>query len=153
TTSTADPDDQFTHPPNCPQGGAFAPAAAAQLVNVDGTVQRCIEGAVRLPVDAQDRAIARGTGPRSRLRTGTIGDESYRVLTTARDVGGAFQAARSLGELDDVLSSLRLRLGVIGAIGVAAAVVAGWLIAGRIVKPIDRLRTTAEEIARTEDLT
>ena len=67
--------------------------------------------------------------------------------------GGAFQAARSLGELDGVLSSLRLRLGVIGAIGVAAAVLAGWLIAGRIVKPIGRLRTTAEDIARTQDLT
>ena len=60
---------------------------------------------------------------------------------------------RSLREVDDVLSSLRLRLGLIGAIGVAAAVLAGWLIAGRIVKPIDRLRVTAEDIARTQDLT
>jgi two-component system sensor histidine kinase MprB len=46
-----------------------------------------------------------------------------------------------------------LRLGVIGAIGVGAAVLAGWLIAGRIVRPIDRLRVTAEDIARTQDLT
>ena len=60
---------------------------------------------------------------------------------------------RSLNEVDDVLSSLKLRLGLIGAIGVAAAVLAGWLIAGRIVKPIDRLRVTAEDIARTQDLT
>ena len=30
---------------------------------------------------------------------------------------------------------------------------AGWLIAGRIVRPVDRLRVTAERIARTQDLT
>jgi two-component system sensor histidine kinase MprB len=147
-----DSDDDFSRPPACPQAGAFAPAAAAQFLSTSGTVQRCIEGAVRLPVDAEDRAIAAGTGAASRLRTVTVGDEDYRVLTTARAGGGAFQAARSLDELGDVLSSLRLRLGAIGAIGVVAAVLAGWLIAGRIVKPIVRLRTTAEDIAHTQDL-
>ena len=105
-----------------------------------------------LATDATDRAIAqRGGG--SRLRTVDVHGESYRILTVARIDGGAFELGRNLNEVDDVLSSLRLRLGVIGAIGVAAAVLAGWLIAGRIVKPIDRLRVTAEDIARTQDLT
>ena len=105
-----------------------------------------------LPTDATDRAIAQHGGG-SRLRTVDVNGESYRILTVARFDGGAFEVGRSLREVDDVLSSLKLRLGLIGAIGVAAAVLAGWLIAGRIVKPIDRLRVTAEDIARTQDLT
>ena len=150
TRTSADNDD-FSRPTVCPQAGAFAPASAAQFVDADGSVTRCIEGALKLPVDATDRAIASGSGQQN-LRSVTIHGERYRVLTSAKTGGGAFQAARSLSEVDDVLSGLRLRLGLIGAIGVAAAVLAGWLIAGRIVKPIDRLRVTAENIARTQDL-
>jgi two-component system sensor histidine kinase MprB len=150
TRTSADNDD-FSRPTVCPQAGAFAPASAAQFVDADGSVTRCIEGTPKLPVDSTDRAIARGSGQRQ-LRTVTVDGDQYRVLTSARIGGGAFQAGRSLGEVDDVLSGLRLRLGLIGAIGVAAAVLVGWWIAGRIVKPIDRLRVTAEDIARTQDL-
>jgi two-component system sensor histidine kinase MprB len=152
TTTSDDDDDGFQRPSACPQAGAFAPATAAQFVDFDGSRTKCIEGSPLLPVDATDRAIARGTSGISRLHTVDVQGASYRVLTTARVGGGAFQAARSLDEVDSVLSSLRLRLGAIGAIGVAAAVFAGWLIAGRIVKPINRLRVTAEDIARTQDL-
>ena len=150
-TRTSADDDDFSRPTVCPQAGAFAPASAAQFLDADGSVTRCIEGTPTLPVDATDRSIARGAH-QQRLRTVTVGADRYRVLTTARSGGGAFEAGRSLSEVDDVLSGLRLRLGLIGAIGVAAAVLAGWLIAGRIVKPIGRLRVTAENIARTQDL-
>jgi two-component system sensor histidine kinase MprB len=155
TTASQDDDDEgFQRPSGCPQAGAFAPATAAQFVDVDGTVTLCIDGSPALPVDAADRSIARGgTGMSAQLRTVDVQGEQYRMITSPRAGGGAFQAARSLDEVDDVLSSLRLRLGVIGAIGVGAAVLAGWLIARRIVRPIDRLRTTAEDIARTQDLT
>jgi two-component system sensor histidine kinase MprB len=147
-----DPGHGLVSPRDCPQPGAFAPATAAQFVSIDGATKKCIEGSPLLPVDAADRAIARGTA-RSRLNTVTVKGERFRVLTTARVGGGAFQAARSLDEVDDVLRSLRVRLGLIGGIGVATAVLAGWLIAGRMVKPIDRLRVTVEDIARTQDLT
>jgi two-component system sensor histidine kinase MprB len=149
-----DADDGFQRPSSCPQAGAFAPATAGQSVGVDGMRTKCIEGSPLLPLDATDRSIAAGTtNTPSHLRTVDVNGESYRVLTVARAGGGALQAARSLDEVDDVLGSLRLRLGVIGAVGVAAAVLAGWLIAGRIVRPIDRLRATAQDIARTQDLT
>ena len=154
TTTSSDNDDQpgFQHPTGCPSPSVFAPATAAQFVDFDGTRTSCIEGGPRLPIDATDRAIAQGSGG-SRLRTVSVHGTSFRVLTVARIDGGAFQVGRSLDEVDRVLSSLQLRLGAIGAIGVAAAVLAGWLIVGRIVKPIDRLRVTAEDIARTQDLT
>jgi two-component system sensor histidine kinase MprB len=154
TTASQDDDDEgFQRPSGCPQAGAFAPATAAQFVDVDGTVTKCIEGSPALPVDAADRSIAHDGGASVRLRTVDVKGEQYRLVTSPRLGGGAFLAARSLNEVDDVLSSLQLRLGVIGAIGVGAAVLAGWLIAGRIVRPIGRLRATAEEIARTQDLT
>ena len=154
TTAGSDGDDPgFDRPSNCPSPAAFAPATSAQFVDVDGTRTSCIEGSVMLPTDAADRALAKSGGDSSRLRTVDVNGESYRILTVARSDGGAYELGRSLTEVDDVLSSLKLRLGLIGAIGVAGAVLAGWLIAGRIVKPVDRLRVTAEDIARTQDLT
>jgi two-component system sensor histidine kinase MprB len=62
------------------------------------------------------------------------------------------QIGRSLGETEDVLSSLRLRLLLLSLIGIAAAALLGWAFARRIVRPIERLRDTAERIARTQDL-
>jgi two-component system sensor histidine kinase MprB len=153
TTASGGDDPRFQRPGTCPQPSTFAPATSAQFIAVDGTRTSCIEGSPMLPTDATDRAIAQSRGDKSRLRTADVHGQSYRILTVARVDGGAFELGRSLAEVDDVLSSLRLRLSVIGAIGVAAAVLAGWLIAGRIVKPIDRLRVTAEDIARTQDLT
>ena len=66
------------------------------------------------------RALAQPDGGDSQLRTVDVDGERYRILTVARSDGGAFEIGRSLGEVDDVLSSLKLRLGLIGAIGVAA---------------------------------
>ena len=67
--------------------------------------------------------------------------ESYRILTVARSDGGAFQMGRSLAEVDDVLSSLELPSRCSSARSAwRRAVLAGWLIARRIVQPVDRLR-------------
>ncbi len=74
-----------------------------------------------LPTDAADsRAGDDREATSSRLRTVDVNGESYRILTVARSDGGAYELGRSLAEVDDVLSSLKLRLGLIGAIGVAA---------------------------------
>ena len=136
----------------CPPAGELAPATAAQLVGRDGTVTICIQGAPRLPVDSRDRALARG-GYDHRLRTASAADREYRVLTFPRHQGGALQMARDLGEEHEFLASLQVRLALIGGIGVAAAVLIGWLLARRIVRPIQKLGATAEQIARTQDLT
>jgi two-component system sensor histidine kinase MprB len=144
------PADGFERPAGCPPAGIFQPAAAAQRISTDGTVTSCIEGGPTIPVDDADEAIARaGTG--SRLQTVGIDGDDYRVLTVATS-GGTYQIARSLDEVDDVLSGLRVRLVVIGLTGVAAAVLLGWFVARRVVKPVEQLRATAERIARTQDL-
>ena len=41
---------------------------------------------------------------------------------------------------------------VIGFVGVGAAVLLGWLMARRVVQPVEQLRDTAERIAATQDL-
>jgi two-component system sensor histidine kinase MprB len=66
--------------------------------------------------------------------------------------GGAIQTARKLSEVDKVLNSLKLRLLLLGLGGVAAAALLGWLVARRIVRPVERLRDAAERIASTQDL-
>jgi two-component system sensor histidine kinase MprB len=55
--------------------------------------------------------------------------------------------------VSDVLGSLRIRLVGLALAGVAAAGLLGWLVASRIVRPVIRLRDTAESIASTQDLT
>ena len=140
----------FTRPTRCPPAGVLQPAAAAQLVSADGTATVCIEGGVELPVDDDDRAVAeRESG--STLRTLAIDGKHYRVVTIAQSDGSALQIARGLGEVDAVLSSMQRWLFGIGFAGVAAAVLLGWLLAWRTVRPVERLRDTAEQIAATQD--
>jgi two-component system sensor histidine kinase MprB len=135
----------------CPPPGALQPAGAAQLISTDGDVQSCIAGGKTLPVPTADLRIAsRGTG--SRLYTVTVKGTHYRVLTTPWLDGTALQTGRSLAETEDVLSSLKLQLLALSAFGILAAALLGWFFARRLVRPIERLRDTAEHIARTQDL-
>ena len=141
----------FERPEGCPPSGIFQPAAAAQRIAADGTVTACIEGGPRIPVNDRDDAFARAGGA-TRIVTISIKGQSYRVVTVAATDGGAYQIARSLNEVDDVLASLRTRLVIIGFVGVGAAVLLGWFMARRVVQPVEQLRDTAERIAVTQDL-
>lgn len=135
----------------CPPPGAVQPAAAAQVIAADGSVEVCIQGGVVLPVSDADRAIARHGGD-ARLRTVTVKDTPYRMLTVPWRAGGALQSARSLAETESVLASLRLRLFLLSLAGIVAAALLGWAFARRLVRPIEHLRDAAERIARTQDL-
>ena len=154
TQVSSDDDDSpnFTRPSQCPPAGAMQPAAGAQVIDTSGTVTVCIEGGVHLPVDKSDIKLASAREYASQIRTETVQSHRYRVLTVSRSDGSALQIARGLGEVDDVLDSMKLWLVGIGLAGVGAAVLLGWLLARRTVRPVDRLRTTAERIAATQDL-
>jgi two-component system, OmpR family, sensor histidine kinase MprB len=124
----------------CPQPGDLQPASAAQIVAPDGTITQCILGGPTLPLT--------GVG----FDTVTIDGTSYRMLTSRWHEGGVIQIARDLSEIKEVLASLRLRLLLLAMAGVAAAAALGWWLARRIVRPVVRLRDTAEHIASTQDL-
>lgn len=142
---------EFTRPANCPPAGLLQPAAAAQLVSASGAPTVCIEGGVAIPVTHDDREIAEGERT-TYLRTVVISGKHYRVITVAQTDGTALQIARGLGEVDGVLSAMRRWLLGIGVTGVAAAVLLGWVLARRTVRPVEELRATAEKIAATQDL-
>jgi len=135
----------------CPSAGSVQPAAAAQLVLYDGRVLSCIEGGPALPVDDEDLAVA-GESEDYLLRSVSDDGRSYRQLTMPWREGVALQIARDLSEQEETLDRLRLRLMVLTLVGVAVAAGLGWVLAGRIVRPVRRLRDAAEGIAATNDL-
>ena len=136
----------------CPTAGSVQPAAAAQLLLFDGRILSCIEGAPELPVDDEDLAVAANGNPGYVLRSVSDDGVPYRQLTMPWREGVALQIARDVSEQEQTLDRLRLRLAVLTLVGVAAAAGLGWVLAGRIVRPVRRLRDAAEGIAATNDL-
>ena len=137
--------DDNTQPP---QRRFVQPDVVVQTINTDGTVRTA--STPRLPVDNRDAALA-GTSEPPRLRTVTVDGTPYRVITV-HTPDGAVQLARSIKETDDVLSSLDIRLLLIALGGTAMAALLAWLIARRIVRPIEQLTGATEAVAATQDL-
>lgn len=108
-------------------------------------------GQVPLPVGQRDRSLARSGGV-AWLRTETVGTTSYRVLTQPLPGEGAVQLARDESEDQGVLGSLRWRFGLLDAAVVLAGAAAGWLFARRLVGPLRRLASAAEQVALTGQL-
>ena len=89
----------------------------------------------------------------SSIRTIEAGDTRYRVVTVpATEPGQALVIAQSLESQETVLEKLSVVMLLIGLVGVIAAGVAGWAVARNGLRPVRRLTTAVEEIARTEDL-
>jgi two-component system sensor histidine kinase MprB len=124
------------------------PDAYVQLIRSDGTVEQTPPVAV--PIDARDRDIAQHNQP-PRFRSISIDGTPYRVLTVHVS-GGAAQIARSIKETNDVLSTLDVRLLMIALIGTAVAALLAWIIARRIVRPVEQLTSATERVAQTQDL-
>jgi two-component system, OmpR family, sensor histidine kinase MprB len=125
-----------------------------QLISADGTVESCLAGQ-RFPVDAADKALAaRGTAQvrlAPRLRTVTVGGDDYRLATIAGPFG-ATQWVRELGGEAEVLRTLRWRFLLLGLGATLLAALAGWLLAARFLRPIQKLRSATDRIAETQNL-
>ncbi|MCB1257672.1 MAG: HAMP domain-containing protein [Microthrixaceae bacterium] len=107
---------------------------------------------VELPVSDLDIELAGSTGSRRELRTVTVSDQDYRMLTAS--IGqqrGAVQAARSLEEVHSILSGLSRRIVVAATVLAGVAALLGALIAGQLTKRLTRLTLAAEEVASTAD--
>ena len=141
----------------CGRGGRGP--GGAQLVDdgVNGVAFQCISpagtavvavGAVSLPIDGVDRALAAAGGGQ---RTHTVHTDSgtYRVQTVSLPGGGAVQIARDYGETQRVLDGLRWWLLLIVAITAVIGAGAGWFIARRATEPLVQLTDAAEQVAST----
>ena len=146
TGAPTDNDDDGNHRPS------FEFDAIQQIIDRDGTVTNSLPGQHALPIDAEDREIARAGGE-SHYRDITIGGQHYRMITVSLHSGGAVQIARQVSETNDALDVLRDRLVIIALAGIALAALAAWLVMRRATRPIVQLTETAEHIAATEDLT
>ena len=131
------------------------PIDAAQLIYPDGSVEPCFTDSPVLPSDANDLAIATtgdGDLDNVHLHTVSVDGTDYRVITVAWFNNGALQSARDLHVVEDVLSGMRIRLLFAGIFATLGAWILGWLIAGRIAKPLRKLSAVASEVATSRDL-
>lgn len=83
----------------------------------------------------------------------TTDGERFRVATVRAGSGQALVLAQPLAPNDRTLEKLGGVLFVFGALGVLAALVAGWAVARNGLRPVRRLTSAVERIAVTEDLT
>ncbi len=83
----------------------------------------------------------------------TAEGERFRVATVHADSGQALILAQPLASNDRTLEKLGGVLFTFGALGVLAALMAGWLVARSGLRPVRRLTWAVERIAVTEDLT
>ncbi|MEM7285864.1 MAG: HAMP domain-containing sensor histidine kinase [Actinomycetota bacterium] len=124
--------------------------AIAQVVLADGSVFALTD--VEMPVDLADVSQA--------LRTGepVLGDVdvdgvAHRVLTTdLRGVDAAVMIGRDISEVNAALDGLTRRALITGALGAVVAAVAGWVVGGRLSRPVRDLTLAAEHVAITQDL-
>jgi two-component system sensor histidine kinase MprB len=85
-------------------------------------------------------------------RTVLIDGERYRMVAVPAQTGEALILAQSLEPTDRMLDRLGLVMLLFGLAGSIAAGLAGWAVARNGLRPVRRLTTAVEEIARTEQL-
>jgi signal transduction histidine kinase len=75
-----------------------------------------------------------------------------RQLASPGGSGGYLVVGKSLSGIESQLSGLRLFLVAGGLLSLVAAGAVSWLVAGRALRPLDAMASTAEDIGRTQDL-
>ena len=96
--------------------------------------------------------VALGRSDQS-IRTLYAGGQAYRVATVpTSSPGQALVVAQSLHGQEVVLRKLGIVMLLFGLAGVIASGMAGWMVARNGLRPVRRLTSSVEEIARTEDL-
>jgi two-component system sensor histidine kinase MprB len=100
---------------------------------------------------APEVRVALGEEP-STARTVLIEDQRYRVVAVPAQPGEALILAQSLESTDRMLDKLGLVMLLFGVLGMVSAGLAGWAVARNGLRPVRRLTTAVEQIARTEEL-
>ncbi|MEU8269655.1 HAMP domain-containing sensor histidine kinase [Sphaerisporangium sp. NPDC049002] len=136
------------HPTGTEEPGPFL--RLQQIVLTGGT--RCAQGWDAVKVEPADLRVAGVRGGRI-LRDGvTDSGDTVRVLTVNVGPGMAVSVSRSLAGTDATLRGLALLLAGVAALGVLGAATAGRFVSRTALRPVARLTSAVEHIARTEDL-
>ncbi len=122
-------------------------------VRADGVVKFIDEGGP-IALGKPEVEVARGDATRS-IRTVIVDGTAYRVVAVPAvgRPGEALVIAQSLEDQQKTLKRLGLVCLLIGLAGVTIAALVGWAVARNGLRPVRRITTDVERIARTEDLT
>ena len=96
-------------------------------------------------------AVSKGEQSTS-IRTVNGDGARWRIAAVHRDDGSTMVIGQSLDSQEAVLRKLGFVMFLFGLAGVIASGMAGWGVARNGLRPVRRLTTSVEEIARTEDL-
>jgi len=124
--------------------------AVTQLVDASGIILISY-GRVDIPISQRDLRMALG-GNSNYYSSVKIEGRTYRVLTMSFPQGGLLQVAKDMQEIESAKNGMRFWFIVIGAAGFVLAAFVGWLFARRVSKPIEDLASTADVVARTQNL-
>lgn len=81
-----------------------------------------------------------------------LGEVTFRMLTVRTGDGSLLSVARDVSEQVEVMDILGARILLTGLLVAAAAGAGGWLIARRLIRPMEILTDAAEEVAQTRKL-
>jgi two-component system, OmpR family, sensor histidine kinase MprB len=126
----------------------------AQALAVDGAPRAVGDGTVALPVNDADRTLAAtGVAGETQVREVEVGADTYRVLTTALGGGrGALQVAADVEDSDRVLGGMAIEIALVSVGVLVVAAAAGWLLAWRITRRLERLVDVAEQVSASGDV-
>jgi two-component system, OmpR family, sensor kinase len=106
-----------------------------------------------LPADLlQSAPFDRGNITNARAASGPLMRVYVRQLASPAGSVGYLVVGKSLSGIESELSGLRLFLVAGGLLTLLAAGAASWWLAGRALRPLDTMASTAEDIGRTQDL-
>ena len=148
----ADADDPSASPTGTVPGHGYGSGLVlAQLLSANGTASGVDGLPVRLPVDDDDRAVARASVDHDlHFREVTVGDDHFLMLTRSRGHGaGAVQVARNLSDSRAVLTRLAGSLLTIALVVSVAAAVAGFFLARALTRRLVQLTGVAERVSAT----
>jgi two-component system sensor histidine kinase MprB len=143
-----------------PTPAGFAIRLPAPPLGVSGTSAQIVTAqdddqivgpASAVPIVAGDRAVAAGENT-STFREVDLEGIPVRVYVQRLAPGFAVLVARPLTEVEQTLGRLRAILVAVGLVGIGGAALLGLVVARSALRPVRRLTETAEEVARTADL-
>ena len=122
-----------------------------QVIDPRGNVVIAL-GQVDLPISTDVlEMVADPFAQRLRITT-EIDGVPYRILSVPILRGGALQLGKDISDIESAKEGILLWLFVLGLLAIAASGSAGWFIARRTARPIQKLAAAAIHIAATREL-
>jgi len=150
-TSPFDGEDQGGQGTNLgPRPDGLLSQVAVQLINASGQVLDLHAGP-HLPVTSLDHLIAI-SGLGASIRSTSVNDLNFQVITVGVPGGGAIQVGQSLAQRDRVLHDLSLQFGLLALLVTTLGALAGWFVAVRLTKPLEALTKATAEFSDTGTL-